>query len=100
MSEKTAKALVTAAAAGIGIYGLVLRPSAGGVDKYRYLGAVALVFVFLSLLADISPEVAGPLALLLALAVYARYLAQRGAVKQKPGANAAGTTIIAPSTGG
>lgn len=89
VSSKTANALVSASAVWLGIYGLVLRPSKGGTDKYRYLGAVALVYVFMALLADISPEVAGPFAVLLAVAVAVQYSRERrgttassGTVKQ------------------
>lgn len=101
MSPKTANALVSGSAVWLGIYGVVLRPSSGGVDRFRYLGAVALVYVFMALLADVAPEVAGPFALLLAIAVAVQYSRQRkGATSSKAGSNAAGTTVIAPSTGG
>lgn len=100
MSPKTANALVSGSALWLGLYGLVLRPSKGGSDRYRYLGAVALVYVFMALLADVSPEVAGPFALLLALAVFAQYLKQRQAGSVNPAVNPRAAGPVAPSTGG
>ena len=77
MSEKTAKGIVVIVAVLVGLYGLLLRPTTSNDDRFRYVGTVGVVFVGLSLLVDISPEVAGPLALLIGLAVYARYLEQK-----------------------
>lgn len=98
MSPKTANALVTGSAAWLGLYGLVLRPNSGGADRYRYLGAVALVYVFMALLADVSPEVAGPFAILLALAVAVRYAQERrGPTAAQAGAAGTGAAATAGS---
>lgn len=41
-------------------------------DPFRYAWAAGVITLGLSLLADISPEIAGPFAILLVLAVYAK----------------------------
>jgi Na+/proline symporter len=51
-------------------------------DPFRFAWAAGVILLGLSLLADISPQVAGPLAILVLMAVYWR---NRGALGSLPG---------------
>jgi hypothetical protein len=64
-------------------------------DPFRYAWAAGVITLFLSLLADIAPEVAGPSALLVLLAVY---WSHRGTLGSLPGLS--GKTAPASSSAG
>jgi hypothetical protein len=107
VSEKTAKTTVIVASLALVFYGLKLRPrlgvasGAGSAEgKATYLVQVSLMFLGLTVLADISPEVAGPFAILVVVYVYGRYLDQVRSSHLSAGADASGTRIVAPATGG
>lgn len=92
MSEKTAKGLVVLS--GVGMLAIVGLRAGKLSDPFRNAWAAGAIFVGLSLLADISPEVAGPLALLVLLAAYAKIGKTSGA-----GANIFGGSFKAPTPG-
>jgi hypothetical protein len=68
VSESTAKTTVLVVGALMLVYVGLKRNTLP--DPYRMAWAAGLITLFLSLLADISPEIAGPLAILLLIAVY------------------------------
>lgn len=72
MSDRSAKTIVLVAGglmfAAIGLKRDQIQ------DPFRYAWAAGLITLFLSLLADVSPEVAGPAAVLVLIAVYWRNL--------------------------
>jgi hypothetical protein len=107
VSEKSAKTLVLVAAGLLAFYALQLRQRLGvaaqagsAESKARYLVQVALLTLGLTVLADISPEVAGPFAVLVVVFVYGRYLDQVRSSHLSAGASASGNRLIAPATGG
>lgn len=93
MSERTAKVIILLAAglmfAAIGIK----RDSIE--DPFRFAWAAGVITVGLSALSDISPEVAGPAALLVLIAVYWR---NKGVIGSVPGLSGKSGGI--PSTPG
>lgn len=70
MSEKTAKGLVVFS--GVGMLAIVGLRAGKLSDPFKNAWAAGAIFVGLSLLADISPEIAGPTALLVLLFAYAK----------------------------
>lgn len=70
MSEGTAKTVVLVA--GFFMFAAIFIRRAQISDPFRYAWAAGVITLFLSLLADIAPQVAGPAALLALLAVYAK----------------------------
>lgn len=61
--------IVTAAVVGYDLTRGELRGAAAAGEAFRTIWAVSLLFLLLAILADISPELAGPFAGLIALAV-------------------------------
>ncbi len=78
MSERTAKTMVLVAGA-LMFAAIGIRRSSIP-DPFRFAWAAGVITVFLSLLADVSPEVAGPAAILVLLAVYAKNRGVLGSV--------------------
>ena len=70
MSERTAKTIVLVTA-GLMFAAIGLRRGQIA-DPFRFAWAAGVITLFLSLLADVAPEIAGPFAILLLMAVYWR----------------------------
>ena len=96
MSEQGAKTVVLVAGglmfAAIGIRRQQI------ADPFRFAWAAGVLTLGLSLLADLAPEIAGPFAILVLLAVYWRNRGVLGSVLPTP-ANTA-TVPATPTTGG
>jgi len=68
MSERSAKTMVLVAG---GMMFAAIAIKRGQIaDPFRFAWAAGAITLFLSVLADIAPEVAGPFALLVLMAVY------------------------------
>lgn len=106
MTPTTAKTLVLVAYAGM--LSLIALNTSGKYTtnggKFKAGWAASVFTLVLSILADVAPQVAGPLALLALTAVAFKNPAEIGPLFKttgtNPGRNAAGTGIVAPATGG
>ncbi len=78
MSEQSAKTMVLVAA-GLMFAAIGIRHDQIS-DPFRFAWAAGAITLFLSLLADVAPEVAGPTAILVLLAVYWRNRGVLGSV--------------------
>lgn len=78
MSERTAKTMVLLAG-GLMFAAIGIKHDAIS-DPFRFAWAASAITLFLSLLADISPPIAGPAAILVLLAVYAKNRGVLGSV--------------------
>ena len=96
MSPQSAKTIVLLAG-GLMFAAIGIRRSAIG-DPFRYAWAAGVITLGLSVLADVAPEIAGPFALLVLMAVYWRNRGVVGSVLPTK----ANTKTVAPisSTGG
>ena len=93
MSERTGRALVTGSMLAVAAILVARRNEVA--DPFRNAFALAVLWLGLSLLADISPEVAGPFAILVAFYAWNELGSGHGllpgqAAKAKAGAQAAG----------
>jgi hypothetical protein len=93
MSERAAKTMVLVAG---GMMFAAIGIKRGQIaDPFRFAWAAGVITVFLSVLADIAPEVAGPFALLVLMAVYWKNRGVIGSVLPKsnetPATSAGGT---------
>lgn len=93
MSERTAKTVVLLAGALMFAAVAIKRDTIP--DPFRFAWAAGVITLGLSVLADISPEVAGPAALLVLIAVYWR---NKGVIGSVPGLSGKSGGI--PSTPG
>jgi hypothetical protein len=89
MSPQTAKVLVLGSTGAM--FALVLLDSSSTDSRIRRLWPLAVVSVGLALVADVAPEIAGPFAVLVLLAVAARQKGVLGGVIGKPVPSTAST---------
>ena len=69
-------------------------------DPFKFAWAAGVITLFLSVLADVAPEVAGPFAILVLLAVYWRNRGVLGSVLPagSSGGAASGNTLTTPAS--
>ena len=98
MSSSSAKTLVLVTAGLLFAAIAVKRNSIA--DPYRYAWAAGVITIFLSILADIAPEIAGPFAVLLLFAVYVKNRKVLGPLVPTIANTKAASTSSAAATGG
>ena len=91
MSPSSAKTMVLLAG-GLMFAAIGLRRSSIP-DPYRYAWAAGVITLFLSVLADVAPEIAGPFAILVLMAVYWRNRAAIGTLNPSKGSPLPSTPV-------